>query len=204
MTDETPPVYRFEHWTDYSFEDPDLIRFTIESLPYFPPHIWGLEEGDTDQVKIDKIMTQVKWSHDNVMNQYPLFEWFAYKHYRNDYLVAIHMGALHNAPEGKEYHAACFFIGNDENGSRDFAKNTRTAMKPVKDFMAQFGITVYREYILEGHPKVNWHKEKYDFDPMGEVILNTPHGPKKAYVYDLFAMLTSGKEYFEYKGKKYW
>lgn len=206
MTEETPPVYRFEHWPDYNFEDPDLIRFIISSLPYFIPHVWDIQPEDSVEVQLEKTLLRVKNAHSLVMAQYPAAEWFAYKHYRNDFLVAIHMGYIVNAIEGREYHAIGFFLGDDENGSRDYAKNTRTAMRPVKEFMAQFGITSYKEYLQEGHPKIESHRTKYGFEPIAEEYKpNLIDGSMvKVFVYDMFAMLESGNEFFEYNGKKYW
>ena len=189
------PTYRFEVWPNVSYDDPECQRLMISSLPYFDSAMWNFQPGWTDQEKIDYVVSNVKTGYQRILDN-PIIEPFAYKIYRDEYLVGIFSGYTIDMRAGeKRYTSVLAFLGEDENGSRDWTKKGTDAYYGLEEFMNQHGITYFAVPYAEGHIQIARHTQGYGVEPDHvEYRTNFFTGEEeKVYVFGLFELIKKWK-----------
>lgn len=189
------PTYRFEYWPDISYDDPDCQRLMISTLPYFDLTVWPFEPTWTDAQKIEFVTSTFTTGLQKVAEN-PVAEPFAYKIYRDEYLVGIFIGhTVENGEKGKTYFSVATFLGEDENGSRDWTKKGTDAYYGLEEFMNQYGITYFAVPYAEGHAQIARHTQGYGVEP--DYIEYRPNFftgvEEKVYVFGLFELIKKWK-----------
>lgn len=190
----TAPVYRFEAWPDFTADHPDTVRLITSTLPYFDPTVWVFPAGATDEEKINLIVAEYQSGKQRIAED-SIAESFSFKHYKDDFLVGIHTGVVaENGAHGKTYTAHGTFFGEDETGTRDWAKGGSACFIGIEEFMNEHGITFYKMALKEGHFQIDRNRHLGNEPAYEEMVINpVTNLEERVFVYNMFDIIEQHK-----------